>query len=148
MGERTAGQGQERGREARGATDGGLAERFMRALGEAEEARDPAPLLALFTDDAEALNLGRTEPAAGRDAVERFWRDYLHAFREVRSEFTHVFATDGGAVLEWVSRGALPNGEPVTYRGVSVLEADGGRVRRFRTYYDSAVFLPLGARRT
>jgi len=49
----------------------------------------------------------------------------------------------GGAVLEWVSRGALANGEPVAYKGVTVLETDAGRICRCRTYYDSAV-LPGG----
>ena len=53
---------------------------------------------------------------------------------------------DSGSVLEWVSRGALPDGAPVEYRGVSVLEVEGDRVRKFRTYYDSAVFLPQGAK--
>ena len=46
------------------------------------------------------------------------------------------------AVLEWVSEGTFPDGRPVRYPGVSVLDAqDGDLVRRFRTYYDSAPFL-------
>ena len=123
-----------------------LSTAFMQSLQHAERTGELDRLLALFHDDAEALNLGRTEPAQGRDGLEEFWRTYLSAFREIRSEFTHVIEADEGAVLEWVSRGALPNGEPVEYRGVSVLEVDGEHVRRFRTYYDSAVFLPQGAK--
>ena len=65
-------------------------------------------------------------------------------FRKIRSEFTHVIEGGGGAVLEWVSRGALADGRPVEYKGVTVLETDGGRIRRCRTYYDSAVFTPRG----
>jgi ketosteroid isomerase-like protein len=123
-----------------------LTEEFMRALERFEATGDLAPLLALFDEDAEALNLGRTEPARGLDQIEGFWRDYRSAFREVRSEFTHVIEGKDGAVLEWVSRGALPNGERVEYKGVSVLETAAGRVRCFRTYYDSAVFMPGGAK--
>jgi ketosteroid isomerase-like protein len=123
-----------------------LADNFMRSLQEAERTGRLEPLVDLFHDDAEALNLGRTEPAQGREEVRDFWRTYLSAFREIRSEFTNIIEGDGGAVLEWISRGALPNGEPVEYRGVSVLETDGEKVRKFRTYYDSAVFLPLGAK--
>ena len=123
-----------------------LTEEFMRALQRFESTGDLPPLLALFDDDGEALNLGRTEPARGLDEIEGFWRDYRSAFREVRSEFTHVIEGKEGAVLEWVSRGTLPNGEPVAYKGVSVLETAADRVRRFRTYYDSAVFLPGGAK--
>jgi ketosteroid isomerase-like protein len=124
-----------------------LTDEFMRALQRFEATAELEPLLALFHDDGEALNLGRTEPARGYEELEGFWRDYRALFRGIRSEFTHVIEGGGGegAVLEWVSRGALANGEPVAYKGVTVLEADGGRIRRCRTYYDSAVFLSGGA---
>ena len=123
-----------------------LTEEFMRVLQQFEATGELAPLLSLFDDDAEALNLGRTEPARGADQVEGFWRDYRSIFRALRSEFTHVIEGKDGAVLEWISRGTLLNGEPVEYKGVSVLETGGDRIRRFRTYYDSAVFLPGGAK--
>ena len=123
-----------------------LTQEFMRALQQYETTGELAPLLALFDEDGEALNLGRTEPARGTEAIEGFWRDYRAVFREVQSEFTHVIEGKDGAVLEWVSRGSLPNGEPVEYKGVSILEASSNRVRKFRTYYDSAVFLPGGAK--
>lgn len=126
--------------------DNGVAERFIQALAEAEETRRIDALVALFDEDAEAANLARTEPARGRDGVAEFWRQYLHAFQEIRSEFTNVLEDPNGVVLEWISRGRLANGEPVEYRGVSVLETEGDRIRRFRTYYDSAVFMPLGAK--
>jgi ketosteroid isomerase-like protein len=123
-----------------------LSRQFMSALEQAELTGALEQLMALFRDDAEALNLGRTEPAQGKDGVRDFWQAYLAAFREIRSEFTHVLDADSGSVLEWVSRGTLPDGSPIEYRGVSVLEIDGDKVRKFRTYYDSAVFLPQGAK--
>jgi ketosteroid isomerase-like protein len=123
-----------------------LTEEFMRALQHFEATGELAALLAMFAEDAEALNLGRTEPARGADQVAGFWRDYRSTFRTIRSEFTHVIEGKDGAVLEWVSRGTLLNGDPVEYKGVTVLETNGDRVRRFRTYYDSAVFLPGGAK--
>ena len=122
-----------------------LTQDFMRALQGFEATGDPRPLLALFHEDGEALSLGRGEPARGLEEVEGFWRDYRSVFRGIRSEFAHVIEGGGGAVLEWVSRGALANGEPIESRGVTVLETDGGRIRRCRTYYDSAVFMPGGA---
>jgi ketosteroid isomerase-like protein len=123
-----------------------LTDDFMRSLQEIERTGRVDPLVDLFHEEAEAMNLGRTEPARGAEQIREFWRAYLSAFKEIHSEFTNVIEGEGGAVLEWVSRGALPNGEPVEYRGVSVLETDGGKVRKFRTYYDSAVFLPEGAK--
>src|SRR5438128_495602 len=113
-----------------------LTEAFMSELQRFEATAELEPLLALFHDDAEALNLGRTEPARGYEEIEEFWRDYRAVFRGIRSEFTHVIEGSGGAVLEWVSRGALANGEPVAYKGVTVLETDAGRICRCRTYYD------------
>jgi hypothetical protein len=44
-----------------------------------------------------------------------------------------------------VSRGARVNGEPVEYKGVTVLEVEGDQIRRCRTYYDSAVLMSGGA---
>ena len=124
-----------------------LTDEFMRALQRFEATAELDPLLALFHDDGEVLNLGRTEPARGYDEIESFWRDYRAVFRGIRSEFTHVIEGAGGAgaVLEWVSKGALANGEPVEYKGVTVLETEAGRILRCRTYYDSAVFLSGGA---
>ena len=125
-----------------------LTEDFMRSLQEVERTGRVEPLVDLFHPDAEALNLGRAEPAQGREQIREFWQAYVSAFREIRSEFTNVLEGEGGrgAVLEWISRGTLPDDEPVEYRGVSVLEIEEGKVRKFRTYYDSAVFLPEGAK--
>jgi ketosteroid isomerase-like protein len=123
-----------------------LTEEFMHALQRFEATDDLPPLLALFHADGEALTLGRTEPARGLEELEGFWRDYRSAFREIRSEFSHVIEGKDGAVLEWTSRGALANGERVEYKGVTVLETAADRVRRCRTYFDSAVFLPGGAK--
>ena len=64
----------------------------------------------------------------------------------MRSEFTDTRRAHGFAALEWKSDGALPDGKPVRYRGVSLIDFDGERVRRFRTYYDTAVFLPDGGK--
>jgi ketosteroid isomerase-like protein len=122
-----------------------LAQEFTQALQQFERGGEVGPLLALFRDDAEIVNLGRTEPARGRDEIEGFWRDYRATFRTIRSEFLHVIEGQTGSVLEWVSRGSRANGEPVEYKGVTVLEVEGGRIQRCRTYYDSAVFMSGGA---
>ncbi|HKT61150.1 MAG TPA: nuclear transport factor 2 family protein [Gemmatimonadales bacterium] len=122
-----------------------LTDEFMRSLQHLELTGDAGPLVALFHDDGEAVNLGRTEPARGQEEIEGFWRDYRAVFKSIRSKFVHVIEGQGGAVLEWVSRGALANGEPVEYKGVTVLEVEAGRIHRCRTYYDSAVFLSGGA---
>ena len=117
------------------------ADEFVRRLQEAERSRDAGPLVELFAADAELVGPARSEAEAGGDGARRFWDAYLKAFRRVRSTFTRVFAADGTAVLEWESDGELPDGAPIRYTGVSILETNGDRVHRFRTYYDSAKFL-------
>lgn len=124
-----------------------FAETFINALQETERSRDAGTLVALFAGDSELLNLALTEPLKGTEGAERFWTNYLAAFEEIRSNFHQITETAGTAVLEWISDGVMAgNGQPFNYRGISVIEHDGGKVKRFRSYYDSAVFLPGGAK--
>jgi ketosteroid isomerase-like protein len=120
-----------------------IAKRFMETLREVERSRDVEPLVGLFDEQAQASNLAMPRPFAGKDGVRRFWREYLHAFGRVRSEFTHVFENRSGIVLEWRSCATLRNGgEEIEYSGVSVIEVRSGRIVSFRAYYDSAALLP------
>lgn len=124
-----------------------LGETFKSTLQQVEQSRDPESLVALFGDDSELLNLALTEPLRGQDGARRFWTNYLSAFATIRSTFHHTTETDKTAVLEWISEGTMATtGQPFNYRGVSVVEHDGEKVHRFRSYYDSAVFLPGGAK--
>lgn len=124
-----------------------LAERFMHTLQQVEETGNVEPLVAMFTENAELSNLAMIEPLEGRDGARRFWQKYLSVFERVHSKFTNVVEGDGTVVLEWNSSGALSTGEEVNYQGVSILETDSGQVKSFRTYYDSAVFVPQGAKK-
>ena len=104
------------------------------------------PLVELFAADCSVSNLAMQQPATGRQGAVQFWRQYLHIFQEIHSEFSHWVETDQAIVLEWHSKGLLNDGQPVEYAGVSVIEKGDGKVQRFRTYYDSAVFTPSGKR--
>lgn len=117
----------------------GMADTFAKTLQQIEESRDPEPLLRLFAAEAELRNLAIAE--AGQDGARRFWDIYLAQFERVRSEFSHMIESDGQAALVWTSEGTLKDGQPIRYRGVSILEHDGDKVRRFETVYDSAAFV-------
>ena len=124
-----------------------FAETFMSTLQQAEQSRDPEPLIALFDERSELLTLALTEPLIGVEGARRFWTNYLAAFEQIRSTFHHTIQTDNEAVLEWVGEGVLAaSGQPFSYRGISLLEHEGEHVQRFRSYYDSAVFVPGGAK--
>jgi ketosteroid isomerase-like protein len=120
---------------------------FIDALRRAEDAMDPEPLVRLFDERSTLENAPRTLTRSGQAGARQFWKDYLSAFGRVRSEFTHVLEGPTSATLEWKSDGTLAaTGEPISYRGTSILEFDDGKVARFATYYDSAAFLPQGAK--
>lgn len=120
---------------------------FMHTLQQIEETGNVEPLVALFSEDAELINLAMSEALRGQDGARQFWQNYLSVFERIHSRFTHVVESDDTAFLEWISEGALSTSEPVQYQGISVLETHNGQVHRFRTYYDSAVFLPEGAKK-
>lgn len=117
----------------------GMAQTFADALQRTEETRDPEHLVRLFADDAELKNLAITEQ--GTEGARRFWQTYLDQFESIRSEFSHFIEQDGQAALVWTSEGALKEGHPIRYRGTSILETSGDKVRRFETIYDSAAFV-------
>lgn len=124
-----------------------FADRFMQTLRQIEASGDVEPLVEMFAEDAESINLAMVEPLRGKDGARRFWQKYLSVFDRIHSNFTHVTTDNKTAVMEWRSQGTLSNGEDVHYRGVSIIETDNGLVRGFRTYYDSAVFLPTDAKK-
>lgn len=131
---------------------------FMKCLQKAEENRDAKELSQLFTEDCELFNLTRQNTHTrnginGRSLSHsttqqnpaQYWRQYLNAFDHISSHFTNVIDDGRVAVLEWHSSGSLPMGLPIEYNGVSIIEHDGLKIRKFRTYYDSAAFLPHAA---
>jgi len=122
------------------------AEKFMQTLQEIEANKNVELLVSLFTEDAELTNLATPSPLQGKDGARQFWQKYLSIFQQIHSKFTNVVESNGSAVLEWTSEGSLTSGEPLRYQGVSIIETVNGKVQRFRTYYDSAAFLPQGAK--
>lgn len=123
-----------------------IAKDFQSALQRMEQSRNVEDLAGFFSDDAELSNLGAAQGLRGAEGVRQFWQNYLQPFREIRSEFYNSFAGDGTAALEWRSEGALTSGQPISYRGVSVLVLDAaGKVREFRAYYDSVAFVVKAA---
>lgn len=131
---------------ANGSGSESLPQQFMRALQQIEQSGDVEPLVRLFAPDAELGGLGRSGPYHGTDGARQFWREYMAAFGDIRSEFPHATECDRSAALEWKSDGTLPDGHPISYRGVSLIEFADGKVKRFYTYYDTAAFLPQGAK--
>jgi steroid delta-isomerase-like uncharacterized protein len=113
-----------------------LADRFVEALRELEENRNVEALVGIHTEDCEVGNVSVPETFRGHEGLREFWTSYRSTFGEMKSEFRNVFATEDRAALEWTTEGTS-NGDTVSYAGVSILEIEGGKVRRFMAYFDS-----------
>ena len=118
-----------------------IADSFIEALHELEENRDDEALVENHTEDCEVGNVSVSETFRGHDGLREFWSEYRKTFGEMKSTFRNVFATEDGAALEWTTEGTS-NGETVAYDGVSILEVEGGKVRRFMAYFDSRRLTP------
>src|SRR5918998_3146191 len=118
-----------------------VADGFVEALRKLEEDRDVESLVRIHAEDCEVGNVAVSETFRGHDGLREFWTEYRKTFGEMKSTFRNVFATEEGAALEWTTEGTS-NGDTVTYDGVSILEIDGGKVRRFIAYFDSRALTP------
>lgn len=116
----------------------------MEALKSMDRERTVDPVLPLFAQDAVLERASQRSRYEGEEGVRRFWEEYLESTRELETTFENVLRDDDTAVLEWVSEGRTADGERLRYRGTSILEVRDNRIRRFRTYFDSAAFLPGG----
>ena len=118
-----------------------VADGFVEALWELEENEDVEPLVEIHTDDCEVGNVSVPKTFRGRDGLREFWTSYRSTFGEMKSTFRNVFATEDRAALEWRTEGTS-NGDTVSYEGVSILEIEDGKVRRFRAYFDTRDLTP------
>jgi hypothetical protein len=118
-----------------------VADGFVEALRKLEEEGDVEALVEIHTEDCEVGNVSVPETFRGHEGLGEFWTSYRSTFGEMRSEFRNVFATEEGAALEWTTEGTS-NGDAVSYAGVSILEIEGGKVRRFMAYFDTRDLTP------
>ena len=109
---------------------------FIDALHAIEQRGDLAPMIALYDDAAELTNPNEPAPLRGREGAEHFWRVYRDSFAQIESTFRQVLESERGALLEWTSTGRLATGADLRYDGVTALEWEGDRLRRFRAYFD------------
>lgn len=116
-----------------------VADRFVEALWKLEDDGDVEALIEIHTEDCEVGNVAVPRTFSGHEGLREFWTSYRDTLGGMKSEFLNVFADEEGhAALEWNTAGKV-NGNSVSYDGVSLLEIEDGRVRRFRAYFDPRV---------
>ncbi len=115
-----------------------LLHRFVESLGRLESERDLDGIVSLFSENAEAGNVVVPAKFHGPEGVREFWVKYRDTFGEMHSTFRNQFACDDRATLEWTTEGTTVSGTPVHYEGVSILEMEGDKIKRFRAYFDGS----------
>lgn len=115
-----------------------VTEKFIEALRRLESERELEPIVSLFADDCELGNIVTSEVFHGREGAREFWTSYRETFGRMESKFRNTIVTEGRAALEWVTDATGPDERPVAYEGVSILEVSGGRITRFKAYFDPA----------
>ncbi|HVG60849.1 MAG TPA: nuclear transport factor 2 family protein [Hyalangium sp.] len=112
------------------------AQRFVDALAKLEARGDVESLVSLFAEDAQVSNVASRRVFSGIDGARQFWTEYKATLARVRSTFRNMIEAADRVALEWETQGTAHNGAAVSYEGVSIIEWDGDRIRRFYAYFD------------
>jgi ketosteroid isomerase-like protein len=112
-------------------------ESFIAALGRLEASHEVEALVSTFAEDCKLGNAATPRRFNGREGAREFWRQYRDTFGEMKSTFRNVITTENRAALEWATEGTIHAGAAVSYEGVSILELEGGAIKRFHAYFDS-----------
>lgn len=116
---------------------------FADALKTYEQDKDVSVLTRLFADGATTLRFDARGERKGE--VAEFWQEYRAQFDDLQTTFYNVVEGSDQFALEWTSTGSLADGRPIEYRGVTVIDLDGDKISKLRTYYDSAQFAAVPA---
>jgi steroid delta-isomerase-like uncharacterized protein len=115
-----------------------------------DENDDPERVLALFADDCVFEDVTFGVVARGKEELRSFVNRAFAAVPDFKYGLTSRFAASQWAVIEWVMSGTHTGdfpGIPATgrrfssVRGASILELEGGKIRRESDYWDAATFM-------
>ena len=119
---------------------------LVRDFAQAFNARDVNGLLACFTERASYTDNFYGEHS-GRDGLRAMFERMFREGRDYLWRMDAVVETPTSAAAEWtfsyVVTDAVPRsaGRQVRFRGMSIFELEGGRIARYREYFDTGVAL-------
>jgi steroid delta-isomerase-like uncharacterized protein len=103
---------------------------------------DGAAVAALYVEDGVHEDIPAGTLARGREEIAAFVDEAMGLFSDLRFEPVSGSHVGDLAVIEYdFSVTDVASGQPITYRGVIVLELDGNLIRRSADYYDLATVL-------
>ena len=126
-----------------------LPETVVEAMFDALNARDYAKAAGAIAEHCEWHSVATEGVHRGPGAIVAGLREFVAAFPDWRADVKSVTADGERVVIEWDSsgtfvnpfRGRQANGKRFRRRGCSVAEVEGGKIVRYRDYYDRATLL-------
>ena len=126
-----------------------LPETIVEGMFDALNARDYAKAAGAIAEHCEWHSVATEGVHRGPGAIVKGLREFVAAFPDWRADVKSVTAAGERVVIEWDSsgtfrhpfRGKPPNGKRFRRRGCSVAEVEGGKIVRYRDYYDRATLL-------
>ena len=109
---------------------------------EAWSAHDADRVAAYFTDDAVYEDVALGEVHRGKAAIKTFADGTFAELSGYAIEQKSLVVGDGSVAVEWVMTGTYrPTGTKFSVRGVSLMDLQGGKIRRNSDFWNMAVFL-------
>ena len=126
-----------------------LPETIVEGMFDALNARDYAKAAGAIAEHCEWQSVANESVHRGPGAIVAGLREFVAAFPDWRADVKNVIVAGEQVVIEWDSsgtfqnafRGRAPNGKRFRRRGCSVAEVEGGKIVRYRDYYDRATLL-------
>ncbi|MEO7744365.1 MAG: ester cyclase [Usitatibacter sp.] len=124
-------------------------EGVVRGYFEALNARDFARAAGPIAEDCEWTSIATEKTHRGPAAIVAGLREFVAAFPDWRVDLERVTTAGSIVIVEWDTsgtfqkpfRGQQPNGRRFRRRGCAVADVEGGRIVRYRDYYDRATLL-------
>ena len=120
------------------------AETVVEGMFDALNTRDYARAAGAIAEHCEWRSVANESVHRGPGAIVAGLREFVAAFPDWRADVKNVIAAGDMVVIEWDSsgtfqntfRGRPANGKRFRRRGCSVAEVEGGKIVRYRDYFD------------
>lgn len=113
------------------------------------------PIAAAYTDDAVYEEVASGVVRSGREEINAYLTEFFAAFADPRAEVESVFAAGEHAAAIWAFTGnyvgqlpGLPagTGQPISFRGASLLDLRDGMIFRETQFFDAyGLLIQVGA---
>ena len=106
---------------------------------------DPGKVVASFTENIVYEDVPAGHISRGRDEVRKWAEGAFAVIENFKFEIVSSSSHNGRGVAEWIwsgtDKGLLKTGKKFSVRGVSVYEICGGKISRYKEFYDVATIM-------